>query len=155
MGSDGRRHSTQRQLDGGGKRCQRRPQRCIQRDDSLQALCQRHLCSRRQVQIFSQRVRQIQRRGRQRQEGEQRKRSMQEVAMTLAPSSSSEAAPPGLSVSVNNSANSKSVAALAAVLSDVLSPVGSPDSGRAAGLAALAQICWVCSSTEIPCVRCT
>ena len=59
--------------------------------------------------------------------------------MTPAPSSSSEATPPGLSVPVNNSANSESVAALAAVLSDVLSPVGSPDSGRAAGLAALAR----------------
>ena len=59
--------------------------------------------------------------------------------MTPGPSSSSEATPPGLSVSVNNSANSESVAALAAVLSDVLSPVGSPDCGRAAGLAALAR----------------
>ena len=42
--------------------------------------------------------------------------------MTPAPSSSSEATPPGLSVTVNNSANSESVAALAAVLRDVLSP---------------------------------
>ena len=67
------------------------------------------------------------------------KRSMQEAAMTPGPSSSSEATPPGLSVSVNNSANSESVAALAAVLRDVLSPVGSPDCGRAAGLAALAR----------------
>ena len=113
------------------------------------------------MQILAQRVRQIQRQGRQRQEGEQRKRSMQEArkdhesatmgkvvsrgclgascAMTPAPSSSSEATPPGLSVPVNNSANSESVAALAAVLREVLSPVGSPDSGRAAGLAALAR----------------
>ena len=62
-----------------------------------------------------------------------------QVAMTPAPSSSSEATPPGLSVPVNNSANSESVAALAAVLRDVLSPVGSPDSGRAARLATLAR----------------
>ena len=61
------------------------------------------------------------------------------AAMTPAPSSSSEATPPGLSVPVNNSANSESVTALAAVLRDVLSPVGSPDSGRAARLAALAR----------------
>ena len=59
--------------------------------------------------------------------------------MTPAPSSSSEATPPGLSVPVNSSANSESVAALAAVLRDVLSPVGSPDSGRAARLATLAR----------------
>ena len=44
-----------------------------------------------------------------------------------------------LSVPVNNSANSESVAALAAVLRDVLSPVGSPDSGRVVRLAALAR----------------
>ena len=59
--------------------------------------------------------------------------------MTPAPSSSSEATPPGLSVPVSNSANSESVSALAAVLRDVLSPVESPDSGRAARLAALAK----------------
>ena len=71
-----------------------------------------------------------------------------QAAMTPAPSSSSEATPPGLSVPANNSANSESVTALAAVLRDVLSPVGSPDSGRAARLAALAR-------SAIPCVRCT
>ena len=59
--------------------------------------------------------------------------------MTPAPSSSSEATPLGLSVPVNNSANSESVAALAAVLRDVSSPVGSPDSVRAPRLAALAR----------------
>ena len=60
-------------------------------------------------------------------------------AMTPAPSSSSEATPPGLSVPVNNSAKTERETALAAVLRDVLSPVGSPDSGRAARLAALAR----------------
>ena len=59
--------------------------------------------------------------------------------MTPAPSSSSEATPPGRSAPVNNSANSESVAALAAVLRDVLSPVRSPDSGRATRLATLAR----------------
>ena len=78
-GSDGRGHSTQRQLGWSGKGCQKRPQRCVQRGDSLQALCQKHLRSKRQVQNLTERARQMQRQGRRRQESEQRKRSMQEV----------------------------------------------------------------------------
>ena len=41
---------------GAGK-CQMRPQRCVQRDDSLHTARQRHLRSWRQVQILTQRIR--------------------------------------------------------------------------------------------------
>ena len=63
-----------------------------------------------------------------------------QVALTSSPpSSSSETAPPGLPVPVNDSANSENVVALAAIKRDVLSPGGSSDSGRATRLATLAR----------------
>ena len=77
-----------------------------------------------------------------------------QAAMTPAPSSSSKATPPGLSVPVSNSANSESVTALAAVLEMCCLQSDLPilQSGEVCGTR---QICWVRSSTEIPCVRCT
>ena len=75
-----------------------------------------------------------------------------QVAMTPAPSSSSEATASGLSVPVNNSANSESVAALAerCVVSSWISRLWQSHETSDAR-----QVCWVCGSTEIPCVRCT
>ena len=46
LGGDGRRHSSQRQLGWSGKGCQRRPQRCVQCDDSLQASHASSTCAR-------------------------------------------------------------------------------------------------------------
>ena len=105
-----------------------------------------------------------QRQGRQKQESEQRERSVQEmwkdhesvtfwakscpeassssaqVVLTSHPvSSPSEVAPPDLSAPVNNSANLENVAALAAILRDVLSPGGSSESARATRRATLAK----------------
>ena len=54
--------------------------------------------------------------------------------MTPAPSSSSEATPPGLSVPVNNSANSGSVAALAAVLRECCLQLDLPTLAERRGL---------------------